>query len=332
MDKKNVVITGASGFIGFHLAIYLADLGYEVTGIDNNLRGGEKSAVDYLKKENIKYLNCDLCNQNEIRDKCAEVLSKSDYIYHLAAFNGTQNFYNFPYKVIRNSSLPTINLVDFLIENNLSPKILYTGSSESYAESTNRNLTTIPTHENALVSLGDFDNPRWSYACGKTYGEYVLSNAYMEYGIRFLIARVHNIYGPRMGLNHFFSDFIKRAKSNIFEVYGPEQTRSFCYVKDCCKALNLLMISEENAEIFNIGSTREITVMESAKIILSLMKIDHQISSLEAPSGSVARRCPDITKLKRIVGNNWETVSLEEGLSNLIQWYNFEQNNEELFK
>ena len=92
------------------------------------------------------------------------------------------------------------------------------------------------------------------------------------------------------------------------------------------------MVSEENAEIFNIGSTREITVLESAKIILSLMKIDHDISNLEAPSGSVARRCPDITKLKSIVGNNWEKVSLEEGLSNLIQWYNLEQNNEELFK
>ena len=120
MSQKNVVITGASGFIGFHLAIYLAELGYEVTGIDNNLRGGEKSALDSLLKRNIKYLNCDLCNQYEIKDKCSEVFSKCDFIYHLAAFNGTQNFYNFPYKVIRNSSLPTINLVDFLVENNFS--------------------------------------------------------------------------------------------------------------------------------------------------------------------------------------------------------------------
>ena len=122
MNRKNVVITGSSGFIGFHLAIYLANLGYEVTGIDNNLRGGEKSALNFLLKQKVKYLNCDLCNQNEIRNKCSEVLSKADYIYHLAAFNGTQNFYNFPYKVIRNSSLPTINLIDFLVKIIYHPK------------------------------------------------------------------------------------------------------------------------------------------------------------------------------------------------------------------
>ena len=70
------IITGSSGLVGSEAVNFFHDKGFEIVGIDNNLRGGEKSALNFLIKQKVKYLNCDLCNQNEIRNKCSEVFEK----------------------------------------------------------------------------------------------------------------------------------------------------------------------------------------------------------------------------------------------------------------
>ena len=257
----------------------------------------------------------------EINSKCKDVLNQANQIYHLAAYNGTKNFYEVPYSVILNSSLSTINIVNFILVNKVNAKILYTGSSESYAEGVNRGFVDIPTNEKSFLSLGDHNNPRWSYACAKTYGEYLLFSANLQYDLEFLVARVHNIYGPRMGYNHFFTDFLSRIKENNFELYGGNQTRSFCNIFDCCRALVMLMNSNKSREIYNVGSSQEIKIYDCAKKIMDISNIKGKIVNLPSPDGSVLRRCPEISKLRSLIGVSWEKVSLEDGLKDLIKWY-----------
>ena len=121
-SKKDIfLVTGASGFIGFHLVLALKNLGFNVLALDNNLRGGNDSSIDYFKKDKIEFLNIDLCNQKEI-DFLDPYLSEIKGIYHLAAFNGTNNFYKKPYSVLKNSTLPLLNIIEKLISNNLNPK------------------------------------------------------------------------------------------------------------------------------------------------------------------------------------------------------------------
>ena len=160
MRDDIVVVTGATGFIGYHLSIFLSKEGYKVVGIDNDIRGGEKSALNKFNKYEINYINCDMNSSSDLEEKCGEYLSSTKRIFHLAAYNGTQNFYKKPYSVIINSSLPTINLVKFIVENSIKTKILYTGSSESYAESVNRGYVDVPTNEESILSLGSPQNPR----------------------------------------------------------------------------------------------------------------------------------------------------------------------------
>ena len=319
--NKKLLVTGATGFIGFYLTCKLKEMGFDVLAIDNNLRGGYASAKEYFKENNINYFDIDLCNQNQI-NQIEEEISSVKAIFHLAAFNGTNNFYKKPYTVLNNSSLPILNLINKIISLKIKPKILYTGSSECYAYGVKKGFNSIPTNEDVTLALGSHDNPRWSYACGKLLGEYALFNAYQQYQIPFVIARVHNIYGPRMGLNHFFSDFIKRCLSGEFYIYGPNQTRSYCFIDDCVKALILLMNTDKsNFNIFNVGSPREIKNIDCAKLILNELDINHKLEFKDPPKGSTERRNPDLKKLFSIFPSLIKQTSLEEGLKSTVAWY-----------
>ncbi len=321
MEKEYYLVTGATGFIGFHLTRSLNELGYNVLAIDNNIRGGNDSAHIYFIKNNIKFLNIDLCEQSQLK-LLDPYLSSIKGIFHLAALNGTNNFYKKPYTVFKNSTMPLLNLLEELIKNNLTPKILYTGSSECYAYGVKKGFNKIPTSEETILALGPIANPRWSYACGKLSGEYGLFNAHKEYRIPFVIARVHNIYGPRMGLNHFFSDFITRCFNGEYYLFGPNQTRSYCYIDDCINALILLMNSNEaNQNIFNVGSPNETKNINCAKFILNELGINEEIIFKDAPSGSIDRRKPDLTKIFNMFPSLENQKSLESGLKLTINWY-----------
>ena len=329
--QDSIIVTGATGFIGFHLVQKLVKLGKKVLAVDNNLRGGFKSSEIFFRKNHIKFFYVDLCDQNEI-NLLNEELTSTSLIYHLAAFNGTNNFYKTPYKVLRNSTLPLLNLIDKCVSLNLKPKIIYTGSSESYAYGVNKGFNNIPTDEEAILALGPLNNPRWSYGCGKLNGEYALYNAYHEYGIPFVIARVHNIYGPRMGLNHFFSDFICRCLNGEFYLYSPYQTRAYHFIDDCLEAL-LMIVNNSKAElnVFNIGSNEETRNLDCAQKILNELGLKNKLEFKDPPLGSVSRRKPDLKKLFKMFPELMNQTPLNQGIKSTVDWYlqnniDFDQN------
>ena len=209
---KRALITGGAGFIGFHLAKHLAEQKYNVTILDNFARGKEdREFLELIEKENVQFFKGDITKQ-ETFDELDKLNGeeKFDYVYHLAAINGTENFYNIPDKVLKVGVIGTINVLDWFVKKNYG-KLLFSSSSEAYAGALKLfgEEFPIPTHENVPLIVDDPSNVRWSYGASKIIGEVAIYAYAKSFNIKdFVIIRYHNIYGPRMGNDHVIPQFI----------------------------------------------------------------------------------------------------------------------------
>ena len=153
------------------------------------------------------------------------------------------------------------------------------------------------------------------------HGEVAVLNAAAAFGTRVSIARFHNAYGPRMGDKHVIPDFMNRAKSGEFALFGWEDTRSFIYVDDAVEAtIRVATVAECEGEIVNVGGSREIRILELAQIMMRVMGWTGEIATHPSPSGSVKRRAPDTTKLRQLTGFE-ERWALEDGLRETGRFY-----------
>lgn len=320
---KKVLVTGGAGFIGYHLANYLSGFPYEVTIIDNLSRGKMDDEFKALvSKDNVIYINGDLTDKD-----CYGLLpGRYDYIYHLAAINGTRYFYEKPQEVLRVNILALMNLL-LWIDGTKCGKLVFTSSSEAYA-GTIRSFSDcrgfIPTKEDIPLAIDDVFNARYSYGGSKLIGELLTINFCRAKEVPFSIVRYHNIYGPRMGFEHVIPEFCGRIykKESPFDIFGGDETRAFCYVSDGVRATKMVMeTSECNGEIFHIGnSTEEIRIEDMAEKLFGIAGFESPIRKNLAPEGSVSRRCPDTSKLNRYIGYEPE-VDLNKGLSLTYSWY-----------
>ncbi|MFN3780169.1 MAG: NAD-dependent epimerase/dehydratase family protein [Brevundimonas aurantiaca] len=312
------LVTGAAGFLGFHLARALsAREGFEVICVDNFARGENDAHYDALTaRPNVKRLDIDLTDPS-----ACDALPDADYVYHLAALNGTQNFYERPMAVIKGCTLPTIYLAERYGRSPQMKRFVYAGTSESYASTVTRFGWPVPTGEDVPLGLDDVMNPRWSYAGSKMHGEVVTAQAGRTYGFPFSIIRYHNAYGPRMGDKHVVPDFYARMREGRYELFGYEDTRSFLYVDDSVRAT--IMVAEADAaagEIINIGGAEEITMLELGQRMLRQEGVAEDITLHPSPAGSVKRRAPDVSKLKHLTGFN-ERISMADGLKATSDFY-----------
>jgi nucleoside-diphosphate-sugar epimerase len=312
---KSCLVTGAAGFVGFHLAKQIAtDNNCVVYLSDNFIRGEEDQEFkNLIAQSNVFFLPGDLREQEYISK-----LPNVEYVFHFAALNGTQNFYSIPFDVFDNSISSTINLVRHYLSRDLK-KFIYAGTSETYADAVTFGLTNIPTSESTPIYFNEINNPRWSYAFAKTAGEVALHSASTQHQLKFLILRLHNLYGPRMGYEHVIPDLIKKQINNSGEVLGLDQARSFMYVEDAIKLIiQLSMKAEIENETFNIGSTKEISIRELASEISNLTGFGGDFIDLGAPRGSVTRRVPDTSKLESAVDQP-KSTSLQDGLKKTFE-------------
>ena len=317
-----IVVTGASGFIGFHLAEYLSqNPDNELTVIDNHERGKPDAMFKALiSKPNVIFLNQDMTK----RDFYDELTGRYDCIYHLAAINGTRNFYERPYDVMRVNILSLMNMLEWCTKDNCGG-FMFTSSSEAYAGTITQNPGSyIPTSESIPLSVTDVMNPRWSYGGSKITGELLTVNYCRTHGVSFRIIRYHNIYGIRMGYDHVLPEFFRRIheRVNPFPIYGGEETRAFCAVNDAVKATEAVMLSEKcGGEIVHIGnSSQEVKIIDLLKLCLKIADYQPEILVKPAPEGCVARRCPDTEKLYRLTGFR-AGITLADALPEMYRWY-----------
>ena len=215
-------------------------------------------------------------------------------------------------------------MFDFLEGQDIK-KIVYSSSSEVYAGAEKYGLLNIPTAENAPVVFPQPTDVRYSYGTSKFISEFLSLNFGRTVQIATSVIRYHNIYGPRMGVNHAIPAIITRLmkEENPFKVYGAHETRAFCYIDDAVEATFRVAESVKcNDEIIHIGNpSEEIRIDNLTRLIAKLLKKDGiNFIDQEGLSASVSRRCPDISKLKDFTGF-YNSTSLEEGISKTIDWY-----------
>ncbi len=322
---RRIIVTGGGGFIGYHLANYLAEKkDTEVTVIDNHARGkADEMFKELISRDNVIFFQEDLTQKN-FYDKLS---GRYDEIYHLAAINGTKNFYNKPYEVLRVGILSLINILEWCNAENCGA-FLFSSSSESYAGTVNNFLENhaeyIPSSENIPLTIDDVKNPRWSYGGSKIVGELLTINYCRTKNLPFKIIRYHNVYGVRMGFDHVLPEFFKRIhdKVNPFPIFGGQETRAFCAVEDAVQATEAVMLSKNcDGEVVHIGnSTQEIKIIDLLKLVLDIANFQPDIEIHPAPEGCVMRRCPNTEKLFNLTGFEAK-MSLEEALPKMYAWY-----------
>jgi UDP-glucose 4-epimerase/UDP-glucuronate decarboxylase len=305
------LVTGAAGLLGFELTRQLIDAGDEVVAVDIGKKGGlgDLEALARESRQRLRLVNVDLATPANPPG------GRYDTIFHLAAIVGVQYVTDHPYETMAVNMRSTLNVLDFAQREGCGA-FVFASSSENYAWGVEAGLVPLPTPENVTLGVDDVALPRWSYAASKIAGESAVFGAARLADFAPVIARVHNVYGPRMGPTHVIPELIERCRRRVdpFPVYGPEQTRSFLYVEDAARALRLLPNAAKSVGggIYNVGSGDEKQIAEIVRIVLETSGHTPRIENRPAPRGSVARRVPDVTKLAQLGFK--PTTSLAQGV------------------
>jgi nucleoside-diphosphate-sugar epimerase len=311
--RKNFLVTGGSGFIGFNIVKSLVKT-HNVTILDNNSRGSYKKFLQ-IKNNKIKIINGDIRNFNTVYKS----LKNIDAVVHLAYINGTEFFYTKPTEILEVATKGLINIIDGCIKRKI--KELYLASSSEVYQKPER----VPTKEDDVVlKIPDIYNPRYSYGGGKILTELFGIHYGKKYFKKLIIFRPHNVYGEDMGQEHVIPQFINRAKNlknndNFFIKGTGNEIRSFIYIEDFVNAFNLLIKKGKHLHIYNIGTANKVKIKFLAKTIGKLMKTKINIKNKPIAYGGTPIRCPDITKIKKL--GFYPKVNLLQGLKRTIAWY-----------
>jgi len=320
VDKK-VVVTGCSGFIGFHLTNSLLDSDHMVIGIDSlnnayDVKLKEKRLEELNKKENFLFLNNNLSKQNSLNEVKKHELTT---FYHLAARAGVRQSFLDPNSYIEDNTLATANISNFCKEMSVQDLILASTSS-IYGDS----------GENLMVEEKDEKiKPPSVYASTKLSGESLSKIILEDANTNLIISRFFTVYGPfgrpDMSILRFIHWIINGEKVQVFG--DGEQRRSFTYVQDVVDAL-LKMSGLEKSHTFNVGSNMTVSLNDVIKLIEEYSGKSANIENLERAYKDPDVVRPDLENIKKIIG--WEpTTKIEEGVEKTVAWY---KKNEEYLK
>jgi dTDP-glucose 4,6-dehydratase len=302
------VVTGGAGFLGSHLCEHLLEHGWEVLSVDNMVTGVEKNLQHMVGNPRFRSMQHDVT-------RFIDIPGPVDYVLHFASPASPVDYLKLPIQTLKVGALGTHNTLGLALAK--KAKYLLASTSECYGDP-----QVSPQPETYWGNVNPI-GPRGVYDEAKRFAEAMVMAYHRAHGVDTHIVRIFNTYGPRMRLNdgRALPNFVYQALTGKpITVYGSgQQTRSFCYVSDLIEGIYRLMQSEEHAPV-NIGNPHEITILEFAERIRTLLRSAVAIEFKPLPQDDPRQRCPDISKARRLL--QWEPkVDLEEGLRRTLEYF-----------
>ncbi len=306
--KGRILLAGAAGFLGSHLARRLLREGYEVVGVDNFATGTEENIAWLEEEPTFSLIAHDVSLPLSVEEELHGVL-------HFASPASPVDYLKLPIETLEAGSLGTRNLLELARQK--GARFLLASTSEVYGDP-----EVHPQPEGYFGNVNPV-GPRSVYDEAKRFSE-ALSMAYHRvHGLSLGIARIFNTYGPRMrpGDGRIVSNFLVQALGGEpLTIYGDgAQTRSLCYVDDLVEGLLRLLESDHSA-VVNLGNPAEYTVSEVASSVLALVGGGSTLEYRRLPEDDPRVRCPDIARARRLLA--WEpAVSFPEGLARTLRYF-----------
>jgi UDP-glucose 4-epimerase len=300
------------------VATALLEKGYDVVGVDNMSQGDKLNMTRFIDHSKFEMHYIDI--RDEAALKAATHGCKK--IVHLAAYKIPR--YTDALDTLLINSAGSENVLKAAIDQNA--KVVAASTSDVYGKN-----PKVPFSEDSDLVMGNPDVRRWAYAISKMFEEQMLFAYQQRYGIPFVALRFFGGYGPHQNLTWWGgpqSVFINKALDNEeIEVHGDgQQTRSFTYISDHVNGIvRTVEMDAANNMVFNLGNTREITILDLARMIWRLIRGDEPAKIKLIPYQSfgkyedVMRRIPDITRARTLLGFEPQ-VDLEDGLHRTIEW------------
>jgi UDP-glucuronate 4-epimerase len=305
-----IIVTGAAGAIGSHLAERLADMGHEVVGIDA-LTGYyspaiKKATLKEIKKKGVKVHIKDLA-----KDPIGHIIRDADVIFHLAAQPGISASTPFE-EYLANNIIATHLLLEAVRQSKKLKMFFHASTSSVYGTHAHGDEATEP-------------KPTSYYGVTKLAAEQLALSYHRELGLPVSVLRFFSVYGERERPEKFFHKLIKSMHTDqeipLYEG-SEDHVRSFTYIHDIIDAciLALKNLDKVVGEIFNVGNDRTNTTGEGLKIVEKVMGKKARIKRMPRRPGDQHETSANIKKIRRVLGYNPKT-DLKTGLARQIKWY-----------
>lgn len=301
---SRILVTGSAGFMGSWLQDILIEKGHEVVGVDD-LSGGYERNI---------HPDCEFI-KGDLRDTkvCERAVKGVDLIYHLAAY-AAEGQSVFSFDMINDINITSSNRLLTAAINEGVPKIVFTSSMAAYGKAK-------PPMDESLPRA-----PVDPYGLGKAYVEGLLESCANAFGLKYVIIRPHNVYGPRQNIADFSRNVIGIFMNRIMNnkppfIYGDgEQTRAFSYVKDAMPAIAEAGFEKKaEGQIINVGSDEVVSVNKMAEIVLEAMNSKLKPIYKEERPNEVKHAWCTIKKSGQLLGYKTRH-SLRDGIREMIEW------------
>jgi UDP-glucuronate decarboxylase len=303
------VVTGGAGFLGSHLSDALLERGHRVLCVDN-LDTGSLTNIDHLRRDDFVFVQHDLVSHIEIAERI-------DFVFHLASPASPIDYLRLPLHTLKVGAYGTHNALGLAKRHRA--RFLLASTSEVYGDP-----LVHPQPESYWGNVNPI-GPRGVYDEAKRYAEAMTMAYHRQQGVDTAIARIFNTYGPRMLENdgRVVSNFIVQAlRGEPITIYGGgTQTRSFCFVDDLVRGLQLLMESPSSVTgPCNLGNPHEVTIEAIARDVLAYTESASPLRFEELPKDDPKRRKPVIDTAVKVLG--WRPrVALKDGLRATIAYF-----------
>jgi UDP-glucose 4-epimerase len=317
---RTALVTGGAGFIGSHLSERLLEQGWEVYALDDLSTGSEANVFQFARNPYFHLAVESVLSPAVV----SELVHRSDAVFHLAAAVGVRLIVERPGHTLLTNVRGTENVLEYA--SRFDKPVLVASSSEVYGDHVAEDL---PLAEDARRIYGPTTAKRWAYADSKAMDEFLALARHEEEQLESVIARLFNTVGPRQSgqYGNVIPRFVQAALAGEpLEIHGDgSQTRCFCHVDDTARALVALIESPATTgEIYNVGSTESVTILELAERVLRATESSSELVFVpyEQVYGlgieEMFQRMPSIEKIKAAVG--WApTVLLDDILADVVE-------------